>query len=72
MRKPSEYTSSIMLVNTVSDLPDTKLDLKEFTDKIILKALKKHEGNKTATANYLNISRRSLIYRLKQIDDLSI
>jgi two-component system response regulator AtoC len=50
-------------------LPPGSLPLKELTDNIIRQALKMHQGNKTATARYLGISRRSLYSRLKHISD---
>jgi len=59
--------SSPMLTSPNMALPEEKLDLQQFTNKIIMEALEKHGGNKTATAYYLNISRRSLIYRLQQM-----
>ncbi len=48
-------------------LPPGGLDLKRLNDMIILRALKKHNGNITKTAAYLGISRRVLQYRLKRI-----
>ncbi|MEA1960428.1 MAG: sigma 54-interacting transcriptional regulator [Bacillota bacterium] len=48
-------------------LPEQQLNLQEFTDQIIRKSLKIHGGNKTQTAIYLGMSRRSLTYRLKQM-----
>lgn len=57
-----------MVINPNMELPEEKLDLQQLTNKILIEALAKHGGNKTATANYLNISRRSLIYRLQQIN----
>ncbi|WP_371374248.1 sigma-54-dependent transcriptional regulator [Sporomusa aerivorans] len=47
-------------------LPAEKFDLKEFTDKVIYKALEIKNGNKTDAANYLNMSRRALCYKLEQ------
>ncbi|MEN6462556.1 MAG: sigma-54 dependent transcriptional regulator [Syntrophomonas sp.] len=48
-------------------LPTDGLSLNDFSNDIILKALEMHNGNKTETAKYLNISRSSLYYRLKHI-----
>jgi len=52
-------------------LPPNSLPLEEYTNNIIFKALQMHKGNKTETAKYLGISRRSLYSRLKHlmIDD---
>lgn len=43
--------------------------LNKLSNNIILKALEMHNGNKTETANYLNISRSSLYNRLRQMED---
>lgn len=49
------------------DLPSKSLPLQDYTDRIILKALEMHGGNKTKTAEYLGISRRSLYSKLNRI-----
>lgn len=43
--------------------------LNKLSNNIILKALEMHNGNKTETANYLNISRSSLYNRLNKMVD---
>lgn len=48
------------------DLPPEHFSLQDFTDSIILKAVEKHGGNKTAAAEYLGISRRSVYYCLEK------
>lgn len=48
-------------------LPPDSLPLEELTNNIIRKALQMHRGNKTRTAKYLGISRRSLYCRLKHL-----
>lgn len=48
-------------------LPPGKLPLEEYTDQIVARALENHRGNKTETARYLGISRRSLYSRLNRI-----
>lgn len=48
-------------------LPSTGFSLREHIDSIILQAFAMHQGNKTATAQYLGISRRALGYRLAKI-----
>lgn len=46
-------------------LPSGGLPIDDYTNNIIRKALQLHGGNKTETAKYLGISRRSLHCRLK-------
>jgi len=48
-------------------LPEEGLDLEAFNRKIIRKALERHGGNRTRTANYLGWSRRVLEGRLKKL-----
>ncbi|NLI12468.1 sigma-54-dependent transcriptional regulator [Pelotomaculum propionicicum] len=48
-------------------LPPRSLPLEEYCNNIILKALEKFNGNKTLTAKYLGISRRSLYCRLERL-----
>lgn len=50
------------------ELPEEGFDLEQWTDKIVLEALKKNQGNQSKTAAYLNISRNSLIYRMNKND----
>ena len=50
-------------------LPPGSMDLDKLSNDIILKALKMHNGNKTATARYLGISRSTLYYRLQLMED---
>lgn len=50
--------------------PSQGYSLKEYTKDIIAKVLTAHEGNQTATANYLGISRRALSYRLEGLGKL--
>ena len=49
------------------ELPEKGLDLELFNNEIIKKAIEINHGNKSDTANYLGISRRSLYCRLKHI-----
>jgi len=51
------------------ELPEKGLDLELFNIEIIKKALEKNRGNKSDTANYLGISRRSLYCKLKHISE---
>jgi len=49
------------------DLPAEKLPLDNYINRIILQALQMNHGNKTRTAEYLGISRRSLYCRLNRM-----
>lgn len=51
-----------------SSNPADRTSLNNLSNSIILKALEMHNGNKTETANYLNISRSSLYNRLRQLE----
>ncbi len=46
------------------ELPDDGLDLMALERTILAAALEKHEGNKSATARYLNLPRHKLLYRI--------
>lgn len=50
-------------------MPPEGMHLDKLSNDIILKALKMHNGNKTATARYLGISRSTLYYRLQLLED---
>ena len=45
-------------------LPDDGIDLEQVEKEILQRALEKHGGNQTRAARYLNISRKTLIYRM--------
>jgi len=47
-------------------LPSESFSLQNLVDKLIREAIKKHQGNKTAAANYLRVSRRSIYYHLNR------
>lgn len=47
-------------------LPDDGIDLEQIEKEILLRALEKHGGNQTRAARYLNISRKTLIYRMEK------
>jgi two-component system NtrC family response regulator len=47
-------------------LPDEGIDLEEVEKEILLRALEKHGWNQTHAAKYLNISRKTLIYRMEK------
>lgn len=47
-------------------LPDEGIDLEGVEKEILLQALEKHGWNQTQAAKYLNISRKTLIYRMEK------
>jgi two-component system NtrC family response regulator len=49
-------------------LPDQPFSLPEMEKEIVLKALEKHKGNRSAAARYLGIPRHVLLYRLEKYD----
>jgi two-component system NtrC family response regulator len=48
------------------DLPDERLSLEGVEKELIVRALRKFSWNQTKAANYLDISRRTLIYRMEK------
>lgn len=48
------------------ELPEEGIDLEEVEKEILLQALQKHNWNQTHAARYLNISRKTLIYRMEK------
>ena len=66
---PAETTSAGIIDCNNFSLPSGSLPIEEYTNNIIRKALQMHNGNKTETAKYLGISRRSLYCRLKHLRD---
>jgi transcriptional regulator with GAF, ATPase, and Fis domain len=50
-------------------LPAEKFSLEDFVDRIVLQAVAMNGGNKSAAAEYLGISRRSIYYRLERLQD---
>jgi two-component system NtrC family response regulator len=47
-------------------LPEAGIDLEEVEKEILLQALERHDWNQTHAARYLNISRKTLIYRMEK------
>ena len=47
-------------------LPDEGIDLEEIEKEILVQALERHDWNQTRAARYLNISRKTLIYRMEK------
>ena len=52
--------------NVLLQLPDDGIDLEEVEREILRQALDKHGGNQTRAAQYLNITRSALIYRMQK------
>jgi len=48
------------------DLPDEGISLESVERELILRALERFKGNQTHAAKYLDISRRTLIYRMEK------
>lgn len=47
-------------------LPDEGIDLEGVEKELLLRALEKHAWNQTQAAKYLNISRKTLVYRMEK------
>jgi two-component system, NtrC family, response regulator len=52
--------------NIILNLPDEGIALEELEKTLIIKALEKHKGNQTRAADYLRITRPTLIYRMEK------
>jgi two-component system, NtrC family, response regulator AtoC len=52
--------------NVLIQLPDDGIDLEEVEREILRQALEKRGGNQTRAAQYLNITRSALIYRMQK------
>lgn len=64
---PSQIRHAKSRVTSISlKLPDGGIDLEEVEKEILVQALEKHEWNQTRAARYLNISRKTLIYRMEK------
>src|SRR5512143_178278 len=50
--------------NIILNLPDEGISLEDLEKNLIVKALEKHKGNQTRAAEYLGITRPTLIYRM--------
>ena len=61
LRKEKTSVESIIL-----NLPDEGIRLEELEKNLIIKALEKHNNNQTRAAEYLGITRPTLIYRLEK------
>jgi two-component system NtrC family response regulator len=52
--------------DVILNLPDDGLSLEGLERDLIIKALEKHQGNQTRAAEYLRITRPTLIYRMEK------
>jgi len=52
--------------NVLIELPDDGIDLEEVEREILCQALEKHGWNQTRTAQYLNVTRSAMIYRMQK------
>ena len=52
--------------NIILNLPDEGVSLEDLEKSLIIKALEKHKGNQTRAAEYLRITRPTLIYRMEK------
>jgi two-component system NtrC family response regulator len=52
--------------NVLIQLPDDGIDLEEVEREILCQALEKHGWNQTRTAQYLNVTRSAMIYRMQK------
>ena len=66
IREPQSRIGSISL-----KLPDEGISLEEVEKEILLRALEKHDWHQTKAARYLNISRKTLIYRMEKYSLIS-
>ena len=61
IRQARSQVSAIRL-----ELPEEGISLEEVEKEILLRALEKHQWHQTRAARYLNISRKTLIYRMEK------
>lgn len=61
VRQTKSRVSSINL-----KLPDEGIDLEQVEKEILVQALERHNWNQTRAAGFLNISRKTLIYRMEK------
>jgi two-component system NtrC family response regulator len=54
------------IANITLELPDGGISLEDVEKEILLRALEKNRGNQTHAAQYLNITRKTLIYRMEK------
>ena len=52
--------------NIILNLPEKGISLEDLEKNLIIKALERHKGNQTRAAEYLGITRPTLIYRMEK------
>lgn len=64
---PQEIRQAEPAISSIGlKLPEEGIDLEQIEKEILLQALQKHDWNQTHAARYLNISRKTLIYRMEK------
>lgn len=64
---PAEMRQGKSRISNISlKLPDEGISLEEVEKEILLQALEKHDWHQTKAARYLDISRKTLIYRMEK------
>jgi two-component system NtrC family response regulator len=64
---PDKFRKRAMGVDDIIlNLPDDGISLEELEKNLIIKALERHKGNQTRAAEYLRITRPTLIYRMEK------
>ncbi len=64
---PPEIRVSLSRIANISlKLPEEGIDLEQVEKEILLQALERHSWNQSQAARYLNISRKTLIYRMEK------
>ena len=63
---PEIRISSSRIANISLKLPEEGIDLEQVEKEILLQALQRHSWNQSQAARYLNISRKTLIYRMEK------
>jgi two-component system NtrC family response regulator len=64
---PAHIRHATSRVTSISlKLPDEGIDLEEVEKEILLQALEKNQWNQSRAARYLNLSRKTLIYRMEK------
>ena len=63
---PEIRVASSRIANISLKLPEEGIDLEQVEKEILLQALERHSWNQSQAARYLNISRKTLIYRMEK------
>lgn len=64
---PTEIRQAKSRIGNISlNLPEEGINLEELEKEILLQALEKHHWHQTNAARYLNITRKTLIYRMEK------